>query len=91
MAAALPRLPPQTVGERMDALYNRCSRFCQGNSYYKCYEPATMARIFERLRNGGAYWRVAEYEIEHIRDLTTGHDSAQPGGRAVLPPPVPAR
>ena len=41
---------PQTVGERMDALYDRYGHFCQNNSYYKCYEPATMARIFERLK-----------------------------------------
>lgn len=87
MAAALRRAsPPRTVSERMDELYAKYGHFCQNNSYYKIYEPGKMAQIFERLRNGGKYWeRVGEYEIENIRDLTTGHDSSQPDGRAVLP------
>lgn len=76
----------QSVGERMDELCERFGYFCTNNSYYKCYDAAKTERIFARLRNGGAYaTHVGEYEIASVRDLTTGHDSSQPDGRATLP------
>ncbi|KAJ0398713.1 hypothetical protein P43SY_004130 [Pythium insidiosum] len=76
----------RTVAQHLTSLYERYGHFVTQNHYVKCYEPAVTARIFERLRNGGKYWtHCGDFEIAHIRDLTTGYDSEQPDHRAVLP------
>jgi phosphoglucomutase/phosphopentomutase len=76
----------QTLTQRLEELCTRYGHFVTRNGYIKVYDPATVAAIFERLRNGGQYWDACgEYAIESVRDLTTGFDSAQPGNKAVLP------
>lgn len=76
----------KTVTQHLEELYERYGHFVTQNHYVKCYNPVTTNAIFARLRNGGAYWRkCGDFEIAHIRDLTTGYDSAQPGNRAILP------
>ncbi|DAZ95434.1 TPA: hypothetical protein N0F65_013003 [Lagenidium giganteum] len=76
----------KTVAQHLDALYNQYGHFVTQNHYVKCYDPATTNKIFARLRNNGEYWpAVGEFEIENIRDLTTGYDNSQPDNKAILP------
>jgi len=45
-----------------------------------------MKTIFDAIRNNGKYpTTCGEFEIAHIRDLTTGYDSKQPDKKAILP------
>ncbi|CAH0514158.1 unnamed protein product [Peronospora belbahrii] len=74
-----------TVGEHLDALYERYGYFLTQNHYVKCNGPVTIRAIFECLRNGGRYWESCGFAITHVRDLTTGYDSSQPDKRAVFP------
>ncbi|TYZ63927.1 hypothetical protein PybrP1_009500 [[Pythium] brassicae (nom. inval.)] len=75
-----------TVKQHLDALYAKYGHYVTQNHYVKCYDPATTDAIFARLRNGGQYWPACgDFAIAHVRDLTTGYDSAQPDQRAVLP------
>lgn len=56
-------------------------------SYFLCYDPPTIKRIFERLRNFEAPHSYPKfcgvYNILHVRDVTTGYDSSQPNKQAV--------
>ncbi|XP_014815021.1 PREDICTED: glucose 1,6-bisphosphate synthase-like, partial [Calidris pugnax] len=58
-------------------------------SYFLCYDPPTIKRIFEKLRNFDAPESYPKccgiYNILHVRDITTGYDSSQPNKKSVLP------
>ncbi|XP_064536177.1 phosphopentomutase-like isoform X1 [Drosophila montana] len=62
-------------------------------SYLICHDQKLIKKIFDRLRtfdNGqkNTYPKSilnGEYEIEHVRDLTTGYDSSTPDKKATLP------
>jgi phosphomannomutase len=77
-------------------LCNKYGHFVARNHYGKCYDKAVTAAIFERLRNNGDYWKSiggssgddfsgGKFAIASVRDLTTGFDSAQPDGVALMP------
>ncbi|CAI5701363.1 unnamed protein product [Peronospora effusa] len=86
MAVQLEATKTITVGAHLNALYERYGHFVTQNHYVKCYDPVKTRAIFERLRNGGKYWKTCgDFAITHVRDLTTGYDSFQPDKRAVLP------
>jgi phosphomannomutase len=75
-----------TINEHMEKLYTRYGRFVQRNSYFKCYDPAVTAKMFERLRNAGNYWhKCGAFKIAEVRDLCDGYDSSQPDGQPTLP------
>ncbi|KAG7206609.1 hypothetical protein KM043_000291 [Ampulex compressa] len=81
-----------TLERKLEEIYEKYGYHLSENSYWLCHEPATIERIFEKLRNpdgkAGAYPRSilgGKYEITGVRDLTTGYDSARPGNKAVLP------
>lgn len=76
----------KTVTQHLEHLYETYGHFVTQNHYVKCYDPVKTDAIFARLRNGGAYWDACgDFAIAHIRDLTTGYDSAQPDKQAILP------
>uniref|UniRef100_A0A8C5MHR2 Phosphoglucomutase 2 like 1 n=1 Tax=Leptobrachium leishanense TaxID=445787 RepID=A0A8C5MHR2_9ANUR len=58
-------------------------------SYFLCSDPATIKRIFERLRNFNSLKKYPDYcgpyGILHVRDVTTGYDSSQINKTSVLP------
>lgn len=86
MAVQLEATKQMTVGQHLNALYERYGHFVTQNHYVKCYDPVKIRAIFERLRNDGKYWpSCGDFAITHVRDLTTGYDSFQPDKRAVLP------
>ncbi|RLN06350.1 hypothetical protein BBO99_00008133 [Phytophthora kernoviae] len=86
MAVQLEATKHMTVVQHLNALYERYGHFVTQNHYVKCYDPVKVRTIFERLRNNGKYWpSCGDFAITHVRDLTTGYDSAQSDKRAVLP------
>lgn len=75
-----------SVTQHLERLYAQYGHYVTQNHYVKCYDPATTDAIFARLRNNGQYWPACgDFAIAHVRDLTTGYDSAQPDHKAVLP------
>ncbi|XP_064159155.1 glucose 1,6-bisphosphate synthase-like isoform X2 [Anguilla rostrata] len=58
-------------------------------SYFVCRDPATVKRIFTRLRcfqGDDTYPRsCGGHCVAHVRDVTTGYDSSQPDKKCVLP------
>ncbi|XP_032878056.1 glucose 1,6-bisphosphate synthase [Amblyraja radiata] len=78
-----------TIVQQLNNIYRTYGHHISRTSYFKCYDPATIKKIFERLRN---YETESQYpclcgsfEILHIRDVTTGFDSSQPNNKSVLP------
>ncbi|KAL1494311.1 hypothetical protein ABEB36_009928 [Hypothenemus hampei] len=77
--------------DKLEEIYNIHGLHLSLNSYYFCYEPPIIEKIFNRLRNftnNDSYPTGilnGKYKIISIRDLTTGYDNSQPYNRAILP------
>ncbi|KZV59647.1 hypothetical protein PENSPDRAFT_678913 [Peniophora sp. CONT] len=77
----------------LQELYAKYGFFQTSNSYFVCSEPATIDRIFARLRNydGKANEHpsypksIGELSVTSIRDLTVGYDSSNPPYKPTLP------
>lgn len=81
-----------SLSEKLDQLYLKYGFHFSLNSYFLCYEPEKVVKIFERIRNwegkSGAYPPFVlkgKYKIATIRDLTTGIDTAEADGKSLLP------
>nr|XP_056714344.1 glucose 1,6-bisphosphate synthase [Euleptes europaea] len=79
----------QTLAQQLMEIYKTYGHHISKTSYFLCYDPATIKRIFERLRNFGSPNSYPEccgaYGILHVRDVTTGYDNSQPNKKSVLP------
>ncbi|KXJ84032.1 hypothetical protein RP20_CCG023558 [Aedes albopictus] len=82
----------QSLSDKLNELYDIYGYHYAVTSYHFCYDPVVIERIFERIRTmEGAdcgYPKAigdGQYKIESIRDLTTGYDSTQADGKALLP------
>jgi phosphomannomutase len=77
----------KNLSKHMQSLYDKYGEFCSNNGYFFCYEPATIHKIFNDLRNNGDYVsHVGPYEVESIRDLGfPGYDSTTIDKRPALP------
>ncbi|KAL8191343.1 UNVERIFIED_CONTAM: Glucose 1,6-bisphosphate synthase [Gekko kuhli] len=77
----------QTLAQQLVEIYKTYGHHISKTSYFLCYDPATIKRIFERLRNFGSPNSYPEccgaYSILHVRDVTTGYDSSQPNKKSV--------
>ncbi|XP_069748339.1 glucose 1,6-bisphosphate synthase isoform X1 [Narcine bancroftii] len=78
-----------TLVKQLNNIYRTYGYHITRTSYFKCYDPATIKRIFDRLRN---YEREHQYpclcgsfEILYVRDVTLGFDNSQPNKKSVLP------
>jgi len=75
-----------SVFEFLQELYNRYGHFKTANSYFICKDPATIDRIFARLRSynnesdeGRNYpTSIGGLRVASVKDLTIGYDSANP-------------
>lgn len=97
MACYLRATSNQSLADKLNELYDIYGFHCTIASYHFCYDPPVIERIFKRIRNlapGDDIPKDASYpqtiangrfKIADVRDLTTGYDSAQPDGVAVLP------
>lgn len=81
-----------SLSQKLDQLYTTYGYHFSINSYFLCYDPVKIVRIFERIRNWegktGAYPPFildGKYKIESIRDLTTGVDTSMEDGKSLLP------
>lgn len=91
MACYLRATAGQTLSDKLSELYEIYGYHYTITSYHFCYDPVVIERIFNRIRTleGDQYPKAigvgGKYAIESIRDLTTGYDSSQPDGKAILP------
>lgn len=92
MASYLKSKENLSLAQKLDELYTTYGYHFSLSSYYICHEPEKLVKIFERIRNWngepGAYpisILGGKYQIESVRDLTTGVDTSQPDGKALLP------
>lgn len=78
-----------TLDKQLDQIYSKYGWHLSKNSYFICYEPSTIKRMFEELRNSGGEGKYPDscgpYKIVGVRDLTAGYDSTQPDNKPVLP------
>lgn len=80
-----------TLGQKLDELYNTYGYHYSIASYFLCYDPKKIVKIFERIRNweGDATYPPfildGKYKIKFVRDLTTGVDTSEPNGLSKLP------
>lgn len=86
MVVALRR-QGKTASSHLQELYKKYGFFQTSNSYFICNEPATIDKIFARIRNyDGAGTaaspsypkKIAGLTVTSVRDLTVGYDSANP-------------
>lgn len=79
----------QTLAHQLMEIYKTYGFHMSKTSYFLCYDPPTIKKIFDRLRNfdsPGSYPACCgPYSILHIRDVTTGYDSSQLNKKSVLP------
>ncbi|NWU96498.1 PGM2L synthase, partial [Upupa epops] len=77
------------LAQQLLRIYDTYGYHLAKTSYFLCYDPPTITRVFERLRNFAAPRSYPQscgaHGILHVRDVTTGYDSSQPDGRSVLP------
>uniref|UniRef100_A0A8V0X744 Phosphoglucomutase 2 like 1 n=1 Tax=Gallus gallus TaxID=9031 RepID=A0A8V0X744_CHICK len=78
-----------SLAQKLTEVYETYGYHISKTSYFLCYDPPTIKRIFERLRNFDgpqSYPKFCgDYNILHVRDITTGYDSSQPDKKSVLP------
>jgi len=77
----------KTASSHLQELYQRYGYFQTSNSYFICNDPATIDKIFARIRNydgTGSVARpsypqkIAGLTVTSVRDLTIGFDSTNP-------------
>lgn len=93
MACYLKAKHQQTLTQKLKEIYDSYGLHCTNCSYLFCYEPPVIKTIFERIRNfqngqKSTYPKTiidGKYAIKDIRDLTTGVDTSQADGKALLP------
>ncbi|XP_053962202.1 phosphopentomutase-like [Anastrepha ludens] len=92
MACYLQSKEEISLDEKLQNIYKEYGFHYNNSSYYFCYEPNVIKKIFERLRNFSGESKTyppsileGKYKIKNIRDLTNGVDTAQADGKAILP------
>lgn len=78
-----------TLAQQLTEIYEMYGYHISKTSYFLCYEPPTIKRVFEKLRNFDSPKSYPKscgaYGILHVRDVTTGYDSSQLNKKSVLP------
>lgn len=82
-----------TLTEKLKQIYETYGYHCTNCSYLFCDKAPVIKRIFDRLRNfqdgqPNTYPKSilnGEFTIANVRDLTTGVDTSQADGKAILP------
>ena len=91
MACYLKETSNQSLADKLNELYDIYGYHYAFTSYFLCYDPVTIERIFERIRNFNGPQTYpksignGKFVIKSVRDLTTGYDTSQPDGKALLP------
>ncbi|XP_029373764.1 glucose 1,6-bisphosphate synthase isoform X3 [Echeneis naucrates] len=78
-----------SMNQQLHNIYQKYGYHLSKTSYVICNDPATIKKIFSRLRNFSGELSYPEtcggIRIIHVRDVTTGYDSSQADLRSVLP------
>ncbi|KAG8544634.1 hypothetical protein GDO81_022149 [Engystomops pustulosus] len=82
-----------SVGMNMERqliqIYEMYGYHISKTSYFVCHDPATIKRIFDRLRNYSGPRQYPQgcgvYGVLHVRDVTMGYDSSQHNKKCLLP------
>lgn len=80
-----------TLSKKLGEIYKQYGFHYTLVSYYLCYDPILTKQIFDRIRTldpvNGYPTSINNglYKIKSVRDLTTGIDTSQPDGKALLP------
>lgn len=93
MACYLKETQGINLTQKLQEIYEKYGYHCTNCSYLFCDKAPVIKRIFERLRNfqdgkPNTYPQSIlndEFAIKNVRDLTTGVDTAQADGKALLP------
>ncbi|XP_050323345.1 phosphopentomutase-like [Bactrocera neohumeralis] len=92
MANYLHAVKGISLDQKLEEIYKEYGFHYNNASYFFCYEPVVINKIFERLRNFSGSPKTypnailnGKYKIQFIRDLTNGVDTEQPDGNAILP------
>ncbi|KAL1962327.1 hypothetical protein VTN77DRAFT_9818 [Rasamsonia byssochlamydoides] len=76
-----------TPFDKLEHLFERYGHHETFNNYFRSPDPATTAKLFEKIRNGP--WRKGEkfgsFKILRWRDVTKGYDSDTPDNKPELP------
>ncbi|KAF4524356.1 hypothetical protein B566_EDAN007532 [Ephemera danica] len=82
----------QTLMQKLNDIYSEYGYHISCNSYFLCYEPPVIKKLFDKLRtiNGSpnsypTSLLGGKYKVTGVRDLTTGFDSNEADGKAKLP------
>lgn len=75
--------------QQLIRIYETYGYHISETSYFLCYDPSTIKRIFERLRNYSGPKQYPQacgaYGVLHVRDVTMGYDSGQQNKKCLLP------
>lgn len=81
-----------TLAQKLDELYRTYGYHNSLASYFLCYEPVKIVKIFERIRNFDGNTDTyppcilnGKYKIKFVRDLTTGIDTSESSRKSKLP------
>ncbi|XP_073404607.1 glucose 1,6-bisphosphate synthase isoform X2 [Dendrobates tinctorius] len=78
-----------TLERQLIHIYEMYGYHISKTSYFLCYDPSTIKRIFERLRNYNGPRQYPQacgaYGVLHVRDVTMGYDSSQQNKKCLLP------
>lgn len=82
-----------TLSQKLSKLYEQYGYHSSITSYYFCYDPDLILKIFNRIRNrdgpdSGTYAKSVNngiYAIDSVRDVTIGIDTSRPDGKSDLP------
>ena len=75
-----------TLSHQLQEIYSDYGFHLSMTSYYLCYDPNTILKIFTRLRTNGNYpVTCGPYKVLSVRDVTVGYDSSRSDKKCVYP------
>lgn len=76
----------ETINDHLISLYEKYGYYVYNNSYVFNYNPEMTVKCFDNIRNNGKYlFKMGDYIVKNIRDLTTGFDSSTADHKPLLP------
>lgn len=73
-----------TLSAKLDEISKTTGYFATHNSYFVVSSPSVTTSTFKKIRALPKDY-IGDLKIKAWRDLTTGYDSSQPDGKAILP------
>ncbi|KAI6661963.1 Phosphoglucomutase-2-like [Oopsacas minuta] len=75
-----------TLSQQLQEIYDTYGYHLSRTSYFLCYQPETIIKIFTRLRKDGEYPKTCgSYKVLNVRDVTVGYDSSRGDKKCIHP------